>query len=135
METLADRAHRLALAHPTPALPFPTLARLLREEGCPVTPSALLSALHLEPERFRMLDPWRGPLSALGGTSGAREGTRGAGDRLLVVATHGRAGEGASERLRRDLVVLGRLLDEGSVLERSRWLRLVAEALRLAAVA
>jgi hypothetical protein len=107
----------------------------LREEGCPVTASALLRALRSEPRRFRVLDPWRGPLSWLGGSGGVRNGAGDEGEGLIVVAVHERSGGGTPDRLRHDLVLLGRHLDEASLLERSRWLRLVAEASRLEAVA
>lgn len=129
METLADRAHRAALTHPVPALPLAELIRRLRAEGCPVTPSALVQALESEPQRFRLLRPWRGSLAIL--RDAGRDTTEHPEDELMVVVVDGGSDSDPLGQVRRSLALLGSELDDHSEIERSRWLAMVREALRL----
>lgn len=133
METLADRAHRAALSHPVPALSLAELIRLLREEGCPVTTSALIRALETEPDRFRLLRPWRGTLAVLRDGRGDPEAAHGVEDEILVVVCGVGNETDPLGQIRRSLAVLGRELDEQSEIDRSRWLAMVRDAAALPA--
>jgi hypothetical protein len=65
MEPLVDRMARVVAEHPEPALPLGELARLVRGSGVAVGSDALLRALAGAPDRFRLIDLWRGPWSGL----------------------------------------------------------------------
>lgn len=59
MLPLADRADAAVRRLGRPAVPLPELALALREQGSPVSESVLLRSLQAEPERFRLIQPWR----------------------------------------------------------------------------
>lgn len=65
MDDIAARAARVSSRHPSPVLSFEELGRLVRGSGVSVTDDILLHSLTREAGRFRVIDPWRGPWSAL----------------------------------------------------------------------
>lgn len=67
LESLADRADHAATRHPAPALRLVELACLVQLSGVRIPESELARALALDPGRFRLLNPWRGPWTALRG--------------------------------------------------------------------
>jgi hypothetical protein len=143
MESLAQRARRVLQTRADPVVPLAEVVRLLRHDGCAVTEWILLRAMRADPG-FRLLDPWRGPLAFLAEPPPAvRVEPRGSSTRdvdprhVLVLIDDVSLPEpppdaaGIRGRVRRSLVVLGRALDEHSLLERVRWLRMLSEAAHL----
>jgi hypothetical protein len=126
MLSLAERAailvHRSSLA----AAPVPELVARLREAGVPVSEGVLMRSLAAEPERFRVLEPWR---AILGGGRGSAPWERAA----WVVPCCGDA-PGACEserpalrRLRASVTGLGWQVDAASSADVARWLGMVLE--------
>lgn len=144
MEPLADRAARAAHRHPAAALPLGELARLVQESGTRVSHHVLLRALAADPERFRIVDPWRGPWARLAADRGASRRRRRPnptipdlvdGPRVVprsgsVAWSPGAAGP-AVTRLRQSLIRLGWKVDDASPVDLARWYRLVLEGRRV----
>ncbi len=63
METLPDTAETVLRRHPAPALRLSELLRLVRLalRDPALDRDRLLQSLSARPERFRLLDPWKGP--------------------------------------------------------------------------
>jgi hypothetical protein len=67
MNAIAAAAEQVLRAHPHPALRLVELVELLAERvDRSLDASKLRSALEGHPDRFRILDPWRGPWRAAG---------------------------------------------------------------------
>lgn len=142
MESLADRARRVLRGHGSPVVPLSTVVHLLRTDGCAVTEWVLLRAMEAD-RNFRLVHPWRGSLSFLvetdpGGCAGRRPGEPDPRHVMVLTdagsapaAARGAQGHGVLNRMRRSLVLLGRSLDERSLLDRARWLAMLAEAGRM----
>jgi len=130
----ADRVttifRRLSMA----AVPLPELAKLLGEEGFPVSEAVLLRSLAAEPERFRVLEPWR----TLG-----RPCIEGSspwdGHTWILPAPAAAPREFADperpalRRLRSTLIRLGWQLDRTCATDVARWLGMILEAERFRA--
>jgi hypothetical protein len=101
--------------------------------GTAVTEGVLETRLRAEDSGVRLLDPWRGPQTALRGMISDTEGAAG----LWVVAEDDRddppetPGSTGAPGLLRALRCLGRGLDERSPRDVARWIGLVEEARRL----
>ena len=149
MESITDRAARILARNPAPALPLSRLRRLVRNGGMPVSDASLLRALTVGGDRFRVVDPWRGPRRELRGHRRAGPRARWRDDapptpsapatptlleRRWVLADprlpEDVADRGALLRLRRTVAHLGWRLDDGSPRQAARWCRLVSEATR-----
>lgn len=63
MDTLPDAAETVLRRHPAPALRLGELLRLVRRSlrDPALHRDRLLQSLGARPDRFRLLDPWRGP--------------------------------------------------------------------------
>lgn len=132
METLADRAARALARHPAPALPLDELLRQVRSGGAAVGPDVLLRALAARPDRFRLLDPWRGAWRSAERSARGRRDPHPSAATPWVVGLGASGGErGAGARLRASLSHLGRTVDERSVTDLMRWVGLVREGERL----
>lgn len=125
MLTLTDRAAQALSRLPVPALPLDQLVQLLRQSGAVATPDVLRRALEGRPDLFRILDPWRGPWRRSG--SGVRS-------RWIVARTRERMSPGTEDRLLSSLTQLAATVDEGSVADLTRWLGMIRESERLAAL-
>lgn len=144
MEPIAERAYRVLVRHPTPALPARELHRLLSGElGGPPPPAELfLHQLRRRTDLFRVLEPWRGPWLGLrpsrpDGSDGpwAAAGLE-AGGGVWVVPADGSGAldeepDRAARTLRASLVAVSRRVDEGSVTALTRWMGMVGEARRV----
>lgn len=140
METVADATCRAVARHPVPALSSAELHELVRREtGGPIPgPELLVQRIRHQPERFRVLDPWRGPWRPLRSGSRLRPvpacplAGAGIGSGWWVVP----GGEGSAEAepdrlcrtLRQTLASLGRGVDGESVTALTRWVGMVLEA-------
>lgn len=147
METLLDRATRVARHHPAPALPLDELRRLVRGSGVVVREEALLRALARKKDRFRVVDPWRGPWTELRppvGTPADVAGSDPAGERVALSRSFGQPwvvvrprktdeedGSAVLRRLRWTVAHLGWEVDDRSVRDMTRWCRLLNEADRV----
>lgn len=149
MQPLAERAALVLQRLGAPAVPLPELARLLQGSGVVVSETVLLRALAAEPERFRVLDPWRAVPKLSGWDRRSRvsvaPGAGGEGEahwlaRTWVLATGRPEPRGAEPqqpallRLRSTLVGLGRQVDPTCSTDVARWLAMVFEADRFRGV-
>lgn len=133
METLADRAARCLADHPAPALTVEELGARVRAEGAAVTPEVLLRTLESNPERFRVVDPCRGPWRRVWPATRASRADRvgaegGAPHSRWVVATGAPCPErDPRARLRASVAHLGRTVDERSPTDLLRWVGMLCE--------
>ncbi len=128
MERLTDRIVRLTGTRIDPLVPLAELRTLLRDDGCPVSGATLLGVLRADNEHFRVLRPWKGILEPLRPSHMAPDGGRarvGEADTCVLLLSPEAADEATpTGAALRALTRLGRSLDDRSVLDRSRWLRL-----------
>lgn len=148
MEPFAERTARIAGRHPLPALPLQEVTHLLRQDapGPPPDEAFILATLGRRPDLFRILDPWQG---AWRGILDARpeDGAPylpflrelGLSPRWPWIVTLVSEGPGWSggpaeglrarglARLRESLLALSREIDAGSVIELTRWCRILRE--------
>lgn len=142
MESLADRADHAATRHPAPALRLVELARLVQVSGARIPVSELSRALALEPGQFRLLDPWRGPWTALRGrrrrfAQDPEPSPYQIPDGVWVVPRPTNPGweprpfRSVLDRMRACLIRVGWCVDEGSTRDLARWYSLVQEGQRI----
>lgn len=142
MENLFDAARRTLRRHPSPALPYTELHRLicLDRPGPRPDPDALLGRIRARPDLFLTVEPWRGPWRRL---TEARQ--RQAGRYRKALAEAGlpvdvwivgqdrppedelAAPEGLEARLRTSLLGLSRGVDADSLAALARWVLLLRE--------
>lgn len=149
MQSLLDVARGILDRHPSPALPYTEVHRLICAErpGPPPDPDFLLSRIRARGDLFRVVEPWRGPWRRLTGTREAsaeeyRNVLAGAGlpvDLWIVSAAGARTGpentgspRSLAERVRATLLDLSRRIDAGSPAALDRWIRLLSEGRALA---
>jgi hypothetical protein len=131
MQPLVDRAAAVVNRIGRSAVPTGEVVRLLRESGVAVSESVLLRSLNADPERFRVIEPWRAlrGAHALGAPAG--------GTTWIVPARSAARDAGVSprrpalERLHATLLALGWRLDRSSATDVARWFGMVLEAERL----
>jgi len=141
MEGLVDLARRVLARHPSPALPYPGLHRLVcvAVSGPRPDPALLLRRIRARPELFRIVEPWRGPWRRFldgedGDATSYRNALEDAGlpSAPWIVGRSVGAGDGGGgavweRRLRSSLLLLGRRVDPGSTRRLSRWVLLLRE--------
>jgi len=126
LNPIADCAERTLRSHADPALRLSELVELVAEQMDRTLDEARLrSILESHPERFRVLDPWRGPWRALGGAG--RQASVGS---VWVVAigdpTPPSDHPGAAAlTLRESVRWLARGIDPRSTADVSRWYAIV----------
>jgi hypothetical protein len=135
MQPLVDRAAAVMDRLGNAAVPLAELVRLLREGGIAVSEPVLQRSLAAEPERFRLLEPWRA-LRAAGKLLKSPWGetawvipARAVGERDV-----GPPRPAALGRLQSTLIALAWELDPSSSTDVARWFGMVLEAERLRAV-
>jgi hypothetical protein len=130
MLPLADSAAAVVNRIGRPVVSLPELTRLMRESGLSVSEAVLLRSLRAEPDRFRVIEPWR----VLHGCAWA--GPPWSESTWVVPAWRAAPRDGpasrtrALERLHTTLVALGWELDPGSLTDVARWFGMVVEAER-----
>ncbi len=144
LESLADRADHAATRYPAPAVRLIELAHLVQLSGVRVPTRELSRALALDPGRFRLLNPWRGPWSTLRGRRRRLDPDPEPQlypipDGVWVVPRPTGAGweptpvRSVLDRMRTCLIRLGWRVDEDSTRDLARWYSLVQEDQRLRA--
>jgi hypothetical protein len=123
MNPIAVRAESALREHPHPALRLAELVELIAEQvDRTLDGSRLRAILERHPDRFRILDPWRGPWR----TAVTRDDAdRRAGEVWVVAVVDpgdppGGLG-GAAQKMRESVRWLGRGVDPRSPTEVSRW--------------
>lgn len=132
MDALVNAAESVLRRHAAPALRLTELLQLVRAETGIGTLDALRlrSTLETHPDRFRLLDPWRGPWRFIRRVSDAHTPAE---PWVVVVGDPGDQGapEPASrdveQRLRASVRWLGLTLDAGSSRAVARWHAMVLE--------
>lgn len=142
MENLLDVARRVLERHPSPALPYTELHRLICAErpGPRPDPDFLLRRIRSRRDLFRVVDPWRGPWRRLTASPEAgryRTALAAAGlpvDLWVVAAEAAEGREDVAEvrrsftaRVRRTVLDLSRRVDANSPRAMARWIRLLGE--------
>lgn len=126
MNPIAQCAETALRQHPHPALRLSELLELVAERVDRTLDEARLrSILERYPDRFRLLDPWRG---AWGSALGQEEAERRRDVWVLVVADPSQPPDGPAPvalKLRESVRWLGRGIDPRSPHEVSRWHALV----------
>ena len=129
MDPLVQAAEDALLVHPHPALRLQELARLLTERiDRSLTEERLRTVLDRYPERFRVLDAWRGQRSV---ATGARPGPATRTDAWVIALGDGperACGARAPDvRLRESVRWFARAMDGRSILAAGRWYAVVME--------
>lgn len=128
MDPIVADAADILRRHPAPGLPLRTLLELLVRGGgaSGVDAARLRMLLEARPDRFRVLDPWRGPLSVLAPALGAVGGD---GDAWVAVLDDPEAmeapGPRVALRVRESVRWLARAVDGRATRELARWQRLL----------
>jgi len=125
MDVLAATAETVLRRHPSPALRLGELHRLVRSalRDSSLQLDRLTRTLVAHPDRFRMLDPWRGPWRHV-----AESPAVGAGRDPWVVAVSDPGGEGEAaraegpvDRLRASVCWAAAGVDDQSTWSLARW--------------
>ena len=129
MDPLVQAAEDALLMHPHPALRLQELTRLLTARiDRSLTEERLRTVLDGHPQRFRVLDAWRGQRSA---PTGARSGPATRPDAWVVALGDGpdrACGARAPDvRLRESVRWFARAMDGRSILAAGRWYAVVME--------
>ena len=132
MQPLVERAASVMNRLGRSAVPLAELVERLRDNGFSVSEAVLMRSLSAEPERFRLIEPWRA-LRAAGQVGSNPWG----GERVWVVAPGASADDSAASsrpalaRLRGTMAALSWELDLSSSTDVARWFGMVIEAERL----
>lgn len=123
MNPIASRAETILRQHPHPALRLSELVELVAEQVDRALDGQRLRAILEEhPERFRILDPWRGPWRTVWTVPGAQREPR---EAWVVVVTDPAADpaehRSTTLKLRESVRWLGRGIDPRSPTAVSRW--------------
>jgi hypothetical protein len=131
MQPLVERAAVVVRRLDRAAVPLPELTRLLREGGTVVSEGVLLRSLVAEPERFRVLEPWRAlrRFGESGETAWGRSAWVVPGPRPTPPDPLERQ-RPALRRLSATVAGLGWALDPTSSTDVARWFGMVLEAER-----
>ena len=123
MNPIAVCAESALRHHPHPALRLSELAELVAERiDRTLDEARLRSILESHPDRFRILDPWRGPWRTMPCGDRAEAPARDVWVVAIVDPTHPPDASGAAARKLRECVRwLGRGIDARSPQEVSRW--------------
>ena len=132
MQPLVERAAAVMNRMGRSAVPLAELVERLRDNGFSVSEAVLTRSLSAEPERFRLIEPWRA-LRAAGQVGSNPWG----GERVWVVAPGANASDAAASprpalaRLRGTMAALSWELDVSSSTDVARWFGMMIEVERL----
>jgi hypothetical protein len=126
MQSLADRAAQILTRLGQPALSLGELARMIRESGAQVSETVLVRSLLAEPDRFRVIEPWR----SVGRTQSEAQDPPTPTTWIVAAAGGESAARPALRRLSASVLQLGWRVDAASAPDTARWFAMVLETER-----